>query len=327
LIPVRVERTDGILLVDKPVGPTSHDVVGMTRRALGTRSVGHAGTLDPMASGLLIMLVGEATKLSAYVTEGDKRYKAVLRLGIETDTLDAQGQTVRTMGVPSTLSALELEQVCASFRGRIRQVVPNVSAIKRGGERLYAKARRGESFDAPEREVYVTALSAELDRKVSLTLDVTCSKGCFVRALGRDIATALGTCGHLTALRRLTTGPFDVADAIGSELLHAARSDEAAAHAVRSALRPLEAGVSLPRATLTPAGVRKATHGQPILDDDFAFADPDTHPDLVALFTPTTQKLLAVARRVGETLHVARGFNVRIDPSEMGPAPASAVEE
>jgi tRNA pseudouridine55 synthase len=229
----------GILVVDKPEGPTSHDVVAWARRALGTRTVGHAGTLDPFASGVLVVLVGEATKLSAHATEDDKRYRAELALGQETDTLDREGRVVDEAPVPALVFA-QVELALAAFVGTHPQVPPAYSALKQDGVPLHARARRGEEVLAPAREVTLrgAALEAFAPDRVNLLLHT--GKGYYVRALGRDLARALGTRGHLAALRRTASGRYRIEDALcGDTLRRAARGDGAAQVEVRARLLPI----------------------------------------------------------------------------------------
>lgn len=207
----------GMLFVDKPDGVTSHDVVAIARRALGERKVGHAGTLDPMATGLLILGVGSATRLLTYLVGLDKTYRATIRLGAATTTDDAEGETVRTADA-SGITADALEAALAPLRGAIDQAPSAVSAIKVDGRRAYDRVRAGEDVQLPPRRVTVhrlDSLAARVDgTALDLDVEVECSSGTYVRALARDLGAALGVGGHLTALRRTRVGPFDVADAV-----------------------------------------------------------------------------------------------------------------
>ena len=210
----------GVLLVDKPGGMTSHDVVARARRALGTRKIGHAGTLDPMATGLLILGVEGATRLLTFIVGLDKTYEATIRLGVATDTDDAEGvETARADA--AALAAVTPERIAAgvaALTGRISQVPSTVSAIKVGGRRAYDLAREGAEVELKAREVTVSrfeVLAVRRSRPDAIDLDVVvdCSSGTYIRALARDLGAALGVGGHLTALRRTRIGPFDVADA------------------------------------------------------------------------------------------------------------------
>lgn len=211
----------GILLVDKPGGITSHDVVARARRALGTRKIGHAGTLDPMATGLLVLGVDSATRLLTYLVGLDKTYEATIRLGVGTDSDDADG-TVTTTADAEAVAAVDDERLAAGITdltGAISQVPSSVSAIKVNGRRAYDLARAGEEVQLNARAVTVSRF-AVLERRdgagvIDLDVVVDCSSGTYIRALARDLGAALGVGGHLTALRRTRIGPFDVADAVG----------------------------------------------------------------------------------------------------------------
>lgn len=209
----------GIVLVDKPGGVTSHDVVSRARRAFGTRKIGHAGTLDPMATGLLVLGVEGATRLLTYLVGLDKTYTATVRLGERTDSDDADG-TVIAAADASGITADDLERAAAPLRGSIEQVPSSVSAIKVNGQRAYALARAGEDVQLQARTVTVSRLELGAVRMrgtaVEVDIEVDCSSGTYVRALARDLGEALGVGGHLTALRRTRIGPFSVADAVAS---------------------------------------------------------------------------------------------------------------
>ena len=207
----------GILLVDKPGGITSHDVVARARRALGTRKIGHAGTLDPMATGLLVLGVGPATRLLTYLVGLDKTYEATIRLGQATDTDDADGRIVSAADAAGVTGARIAEGV-ARLTGRIAQIPSRVSAIKVGGRRAYDLARAGEEVRLDPREVEVSRFEVLAQREADGCLDldvvVDCSSGTYIRALARDLGADLGVGGHLTALRRTRIGPFPVAEAV-----------------------------------------------------------------------------------------------------------------
>lgn len=210
----------GILVVDKPGGITSHQVVSRARRALGTKKVGHAGTLDPLATGVLVLGVGRATRLLGHLSLGDKAYDATIRLGQATTTDDADGEVTDAPGA-GALTREQVEAALAAFRGAIRQVPSSVSAIKVNGQRAYALARRGDDVVLPARPVTISRLEV-VDARATvaggvpvLDVDVTveCSSGTYVRALARDLGAVLGVGGHLTALRRTRVGPFPLARA------------------------------------------------------------------------------------------------------------------
>lgn len=206
----------GILLVDKPGGVTSHDVVARARRALGTRKIGHAGTLDPMATGLLILGVEGATRLLTFIVGLDKTYEATIRLGVATDSDDADGDMTATTDA-SPIASADIASGVAALTGRISQVPSTVSAIKVGGRRAYDLARAGEQVELRAREVEVSRFDVLAERRgdavVDLDVVVDCSSGTYIRALARDLGAGLGVGGHLTALRRTRVGPFAVTDA------------------------------------------------------------------------------------------------------------------
>ncbi len=209
----------GLLLVDKPAGMTSHDVVARVRRLAGTRKVGHAGTLDPMATGLLIVGVNSSTRLLTYIVGADKEYLATIRLGATTTTDDAEGdETARAE--PAALAAVPADAIragIAALTGEIQQVPSAVSAIKVDGKRAYARVRAGEEVVLPSRAVTVSEFELLAERRaedaIDLDVRVVCSSGTYIRSLARDLGAGLGVGGHLTALRRTRVGRYDVRDA------------------------------------------------------------------------------------------------------------------
>lgn len=201
-----------MLLVAKPAGPTSHDMVDIVRRALGTRRVGHTGTLDPFAEGLLVMVVGRATRLAAFAAGWTKSYEGRMRLGVTTDTDDATGQVQEERAV--ALDRAALEQTLDRFRGTVRQRPPVYSAVKVAGERAYRRARRGEVVEPAERDVEVRALEVTAFAPPDVQFRATVSGGTYLRSLARDIGAALGCGAHLVALRRTVVGPFRLEDAV-----------------------------------------------------------------------------------------------------------------
>ena len=207
----------GIVVVDKPAGMTSHQVVGRLRRLLGTRKIGHAGTLDPMATGVLILGVNRATRLLGHLALHDKRYRATIRLGEASSTDDADGE-VRFVADASLLTAEQIEQALEPMRGTIRQVPSAVSAIKVQGRRAYDLVRRGVEVELKAREVEITRLEVTAyrpgERVLALDIDVECSSGTYIRAIARDLGAALRVGGHLTALRRTRVGGYDLGHAV-----------------------------------------------------------------------------------------------------------------
>jgi len=212
--------TPGLLLVDKPEGITSHDVVSRVRKLLGTRKVGHAGTLDPMATGLLVLGIESGTKLLTFIVGKDKTYEATIRLGSSTVTDDREGD-VLTSATPEQIAAVSAESILSGISkltGVIQQKPSAVSAIKVDGERAYARVRAGEEVDLPSREVTVSKFEVigEIrftNEYIDLDVVVDCSSGTYIRALARDLGDDLGVGGHLTALRRTRIGEFDLATA------------------------------------------------------------------------------------------------------------------
>jgi len=208
----------GVLLIDKPQGMTSQQVVSKIKYLLksdvhDSKKAGHTGTLDPMATGLLPICLGEATKFSHYQLDAVKSYQAIIKLGEQTDTGDAEGQIITTSPVPHVTQAM-LQSVTEQFLGEIMQVPPMYSALKKDGKKLYELAREGIEVERTARPLTIYELSLTPLSNQQLQLTVTCSKGTYVRVLAEDIAKALGTLGHLTALRRIRTGDFEIADAI-----------------------------------------------------------------------------------------------------------------
>jgi len=304
----------GVLVVDKPKGPTSHDVVAWARRALGTRAVGHAGTLDPMATGVLVLAVGEGTKLVRWLTDDDKIYRATVSLGAETDSLDAEGEVVERAEVPP-FTLEDARRAAEAFVGTITQRPPIFSAIKVDGEPLHARARRGEAVEAPERQVTVRRLEILAVRPDAIDLEVEASKGFYVRSLGSDLARAMGTRGHLVALRRVQSGPFGLDEAFDGEALARAADreapDEAARAEARARLLELAAACrGMPRVTLDERGETDAAHGRAIAlrHASGAEAVPDGC-EPVALLAPSGQ-LCAVGKRAGGALRVVRGVRL-----------------
>lgn len=208
----------GVLLIDKPQGMTSQQVVSKVKYLLksdvhDSKKAGHTGTLDPMATGLLPICLGEATKFSHYQLDAVKSYQAIIKLGEQTDTGDAEGEIIATIPVPNVTQAM-LQSVTEQFLGEIMQVPPMYSALKKDGKKLYELAREGIEVERAARPLTIYELSLTPLSDQQLQLTVTCSKGTYVRVLAEDIAKALGTLGHLTALRRIRTGDFEIANAI-----------------------------------------------------------------------------------------------------------------
>ena len=268
--------TDGLIVVDKPGGMTSHDVVARIRRLARTRRVGHGGTLDPMATGVLVIGVGRATRLLTYVIGAGKSYAATIRLGQATVTDDAEGEVVATTPAGAVTDD-GVRAALAALTGEIDQVPSAVSAIKINGQRAYKRVRDGETVELPARRVTVSRLDVRDIRRdapdvVDVDVDVTCSSGTYIRALARDAGAALGVGGHLTALRRTAVGGFTLAEAATLDQL-----EERAPDVVNL---PLDAAAArfFPRRDATADETRVLSHGGPLtpagITGPYAVFDP-----------------------------------------------------
>jgi tRNA pseudouridine55 synthase len=255
-----VQAPGGLLLVDKPAGITSHDVVSIVRRATGERRVGHTGTLDPFATGLLVVLVGRGTRLIPYVDGEPKVYDATIRLGVETDTDDSTGSSIREASLPSDDA---ITTAIGRLTGTIDQIPPAYSAKQVGGRRAYAAARRGSPLELQPARVTVhewTLLGRDADE---LRVRIACGSGTYIRALARDLGRLAGSAAHLSALRRIRGGPFDVSDAATVADLKAGEFE----------LAPLRRAIpSIGTRTLTVEELGRVMHGNPI------DAGPDASP-------------------------------------------------
>ena len=251
---------NGILLIDKPSGPTSHDVVARIRSVTGERSVGHTGTLDPRATGLLVLVLGKATRLASLLSGGDKTYEAAIRLGATTDTDDADGRVIATSDVRPDDHAID--EALQQFAGTFEQLPPSHSAKKIGGHKAYDLARRAEPVALKPATVTVRSLERTGRSGDLVSVVVSASAGFYVRALARDLGQALGCGAHLDALRRTHLGRFDVTDAL--PLAEAERTGSSLAARV---LAPAEALEDLPAVTVNEAGLRRVLHGNPLNPD------------------------------------------------------------
>jgi tRNA pseudouridine55 synthase len=294
----------GILLIDKPSGPTSHDVVARVRRVSGERSIGHTGTLDPRATGLLPLVLGRATRLASYVTSGDKTYEAVIRLGFATDTDDADGEPMGpAQPTAAATKPAAVEAALVAFRGTFDQLPPNHSAKKVAGQRAYELARQSKPVvltpvSVTVRElVRITAPGAE-DAPETIRVRVRATAGFYVRALARDLGERLGCGAHLADLRRTRCEPFDVSQAV--------RLDEAErlGPALEARLlTPAEALPHLPAVRVTEPGLVRVRHGNAIGPDQVAGAlPPASAPGPVRLLTGDGH-LVALAHSRGGALH------------------------
>ncbi len=254
------QKVDGWVIVDKPSGPTSTQVVGKVRRLFDANKAGHGGTLDPLATGILPIALGEATKTVPYVMDGRKAYRFTIRWGEARNTDDAEGEVSGTSDVRPTES--QINQVLPRFVGLITQVPPAFSAIKVQGERAYDLAREGETVELAPRQIRVDAFRlASIDGPDHASFDVESGKGAYMRALARDLAQALGTCGHLSALRRLRVGPFDENTAISLDsLVELGNSPAAFRH-----LLPVETALDdIPALALTGDEANRLRSGQAV---------------------------------------------------------------
>ncbi|RYE85734.1 MAG: tRNA pseudouridine(55) synthase TruB [Myxococcales bacterium] len=285
----------GLLVVDKQPGMTSHDVVARARRVLRTREVGHTGTLDPFATGVLVLGVGEALKVAAHLTEQDKEYEAVIALGAETDSLDLTGAVIRTAPLPelgtTDAPSAGLREALVAEAARTSQVPPAASAIHIDGERAHERLRRGETLVMPERPVAVRSLQLlAVEAPDRLRVRVHAAKGYYVRALARDLADRLGTAGHLVELRRLRSGLFTIAEA---------GPVEGPLVSLNDALRRLFPS----REIADPDRVQAMRHGKRI-----DVADLDLPADTTFVAFDATGAPIALARREADLIVVQRGF-------------------
>ena len=270
---------DGLLLVDKPAGMTSHDVVDRARRALRTKRVGHAGTLDPFATGLLVLLVGRATRLLPYVDGEPKVYDATIRFGAEMNTDDLTGEVTRTAPAPAPDA---VERALGALTGEIDQLPPAFSAKQVGGRRAYVAARRGEALDLAPVRVRVHSWQLRGWEGQDLQATITCGAGTYIRALARDLGRATGSAAHLVALRRVASGRFSVADAVTSDAI----SD--------AALRPaVDALPAVTRVQLDDAARARIGRGMTIARDDATAGE-------IAALLDASGELVAIAAHAGD---------------------------
>jgi len=273
--------TDGLLLVDKPAGMTSHDVVALARRALRVRRIGHHGTLDPFATGLLVLLVGRVTRLAPFIAGEPKVYEARIRFGAETDSDDLTGTVTREASVPAREEVLA---ALPSLTGTLEQLPPTVSAKQVGGERAHAAARAGRQLELKPATVVVHGWEVHEARPDELHATIRCGGGTYIRALARDLGRMIGSAAHLTSLRRIASGPFNVADAIPLEALRSGGD-----LLLRS---PLDGLPDMARESLDAAGVAAVRHGRGV---------PATLPGDFGALLNDEGGLLAVAERVDDS--------------------------
>ena len=311
---------DGILIVDKPIGPTSHDIVGLVRRLAATKRVGHGGTLDPFASGVLPVFLGRATRVVEFHLADRKAYRATICFGASSSTDDLEGEM--TPMDPPAPDRETVEHALAGFIGTISQRPPAYSAIKVGGRRAYAMARAGQTVELKERDVTIDTLTltswddSEADRPIAI-VDVVCSAGTYVRALARDLGEAVGNAAYLGALRRTAAGSFGEADAISMDEVRAATADGPAG--LSPLLRPIDEGLErFPIVELSRTEVAAVAQGQfvkplagmPIAADRYRLVGPDRR--LVAIAVPAgggrlaPDKVLVTVSPASATVEVGR---------------------
>jgi tRNA pseudouridine55 synthase len=270
--------TDGLLLVDKPAGFTSHDIVAIARGATHMRRIGHTGTLDPFATGLLVLLTGQATRLAQYVDGEPKVYEATIAFGTETDTDDLTGTPVKTAAVPSPDA---IDAAIPRLTGSLDQLPPAYSAKQSGGVRAYAAARKGTPLELEPTRVTVRSWTILSRDTASITARIECSGGTYIRSLGRDLGRLTDSAAHLTGLRRVASGPFSIERAVALEDLRAGRYG----------IVPMLEGIgSMPRQLLSFDEVLRVSHGNPVA----AAIEGDR-----AALTTDDGRLIAIATRVG----------------------------
>jgi tRNA pseudouridine55 synthase len=291
---------DGVLVVDKPAGPTSHDVVDHVRRTLDVRRAGHTGTLDPFATGVLPVCIGKATRLARFLAGGEKAYRAIVRLGFATTTDDLMGEPV-SAARPVAVTAGQVEDACRGFIGERLQVPPAYSAKRAGGQRLYELARRGVALDPAPVAVVVHAIDLRALDGDRVELDVRCAAGTYVRALARDLGEALGTGGHLVALRRLRSGAFGEENALSWDDIP---------RRAREALVPMAALLTeLPAVMVTEEGRAALRHGRDLVARVIVGGFPASPgPRLRVLDASGALLALASPRGLGST------GELRVDP-------------
>ncbi|MEM5544542.1 tRNA pseudouridine(55) synthase TruB [Sulfitobacter sp. AS92] len=296
----------GWLVVDKPAGPTSTAVVNKVRWALEAKKAGHAGTLDPEATGVLAIALGEATKTVPYITDALKAYEFTVRLGISTNTDDAEGEVIGTSDLRPDDAAIK--DALSAFIGDIQQVPPQFSAVKIDGQRAYKRARDGEEMDIAARALWVESLLL-LDRPDAdhVTLEMVCGKGGYVRSIARDLGQKLGCLGHVRELRRTWSGPFEAANALTlAQIDEIARTPELDTH-----LLPLAEGlVELPEVKATPEGATRLRNGNPgmVIAHDVEYGDE--------CWASLDGQPVAVGRFKAGELHPSRVFNLSTDTNE-----------
>lgn len=292
-----MSELNGVLPIDKPEGPTSHDAVATARRALGLRRIGHTGTLDPFASGLLLLCLGPSTRLAEYLTALTKEYSATLRLGVTTDTDDRTGEPVRTSEGWKDLSRDDVERALHAQVGEILQQPPTYSAKKVEGERMYAAARRGVVLERQPVPVTIHAIRLVRYEPPEVDIEVECGSGTYIRAIARDVGDALDVGAHLTRLRRTRIDRHRVVDAVPLDRL----GDEAAV--AGALLSPAEALAHLPSVQVDDDDVRLLTNGRAVASTG------DLPAGIPLRLLSSSGELVAVAERDGELIRPRKVFS------------------
>lgn len=285
------DRWHGLLAVDKPAGFTSHDVVDEVRRTLGQRGVGHTGTLDPRATGLLILCLGRATKVAQFVSSCSKSYVADIFLGRSTSTYDAEGlNESMPLAHPPDMTSEEMQELLSEYVGRIKQQVPAYSAVKVQGRPLYHAARRGEEVEAPERDVVINSLTLKSYEPPHLKIELNCSKGTYVRSLAHDIGRKLGCGGYLAELRRTAVGGISIDQAVTLNQLRECVRD----HRLESTILPVEQMLNFSSLLVTDSFSKKVINGRALRPTDLVRVEGDfTAGDHVVLKS-TAGQILAI---------------------------------
>ena len=301
----------GILVIDKPAGITSHDVVDRVRRLFRTRRVGHTGTLDPDATGVLVVCLGQATRVAEYLSAAAKHYIAEIVFGIRTDTMDASG-AVLAQADASNLTEQQVDAILPAFRGVIHQVPPMVSARHHKGRRLYELAREGVVVERQPREVKISVLELSAfapNASACATIEITCSSGTYIRVLADDIGAAAGCGAHMKTLRRTWVGmdaatAFTIADAHSLDALE----ERAASGSLAAAVMPLAEGLQwMPQLVLVEEGLRRLRHGMTVPIEQIATASRPAHRgEQLAAVLDGSRSVCAIVRRETEMLHAVK---------------------
>lgn len=290
----------GILVVDKPAGMTSHDVIERLRVILHTKRIGHAGTLDPSAEGVLLACVNQATKVVQFLTEYDKEYIAVIKLGITTDTYDGEGK-ITTTKEDFKISSGKIKRTILSFKGKIEQNPPLYSAIKHQGKKLYQYARAGQEVERKKREVEIKDIQIQEINPPYVKLKINCSKGTYVRSLAHDVGKKLGCGAYLYFLRRTRVGPFKLEEALSIEKI----SDIQAEDKIEDALLPIEkAFLHLPSAVVNEWFTERVQHGVPLQSSSVSRIEGDFDQNQTISLKSEKEKIVAF----GKALTSAKNF-------------------